>query len=279
MVMAKEYVTDEPRGFVVPPKRSASEEYTAKVERVAGVGGGWATTHVTVLRNHDDGTVTTAFEYDRNYSMYSTFEPFRQLKDGVWHDYALISSRYTRFEVVDLEAGEIIATQPYPRVTQRDIDRTSSPTRKSSLVLDAEMSGWGFCPTEFRVLDWNAYFDEENVDKTTVDPEGRSFYLYPTEMLNRITGQWAIYAGCLWGDEENMKMRYIDLSRISEGIVTADERFGYMPLSNKLKNVTYDRTADSFYVPVEAVAVRETGKVVPLDVNWMNEEEYDNWDY
>ena len=51
----------------------------------------------------DETDCEPVFTYKRNYSLLSTFEPFRQFKDGKWKDYALISTIYTRFEVVDLE--------------------------------------------------------------------------------------------------------------------------------------------------------------------------------
>ena len=82
----------------------------------------------------------------------------------------------------------------------------------------------GFCPAEFYVPDisgviFRDYYDPEN------DSEQTQYFL----------GNYAFYSGCLWGDDTDWKLRYIDLSRISEGIVVADDRYGYVPLMHDLK--------------------------------------------
>jgi hypothetical protein len=63
-------------------------------------------------------------EYERDYGLLATFEPFRQ--GG--REFALISPHYTGTSVLDLATGQVIAAEP---------DSSS-----------------GFCPVGFYVPDW-----------------------------------------------------------------------------------------------------------------------------
>ncbi len=63
-------------------------------------------------------------EYERNYAMLRTFEPFRQGD----RDFALVSPQYTVTAVLDLASGEIIASE--------------------------ETSARVFCPVWYYVPDW-----------------------------------------------------------------------------------------------------------------------------
>lgn len=67
-----------------------------------------------------------------------------------------------------------------------------------------ESSGNGFCPTD--------YF---------VPGVGR--------------GKFGFIAGCIWGDDWSWKIQYLDLSKVSKGIVIRDERFGYISLPKNMK--------------------------------------------
>lgn len=42
--------------------------------------------------------------------------------------------------------------------------------------------------------------------------------------------QFGFVCGCVWGDDTSWKIQYLDLSRVSEGIITRDDRFGYIEL-------------------------------------------------
>jgi hypothetical protein len=44
----------------------------------------------------------------------------------------------------------------------------------------------------------------------------------------------AFVAGCYWGDDGSWKIQYIDVSRIDEGIIKREERFGYIELPTNL---------------------------------------------
>ncbi len=39
--------------------------------------------------------------------------------------------------------------------------------------------------------------------------------------------------GCVWGDDTSWKLRYIDLSRIPEKVLSITDKFGYWELPNK----------------------------------------------
>lgn len=42
-------------------------------------------------------------------------------------------------------------------------------------------------------------------------------------------------SGCIWGDENTWKVQYLDLSKADEGILTREERFGYIELIDGLR--------------------------------------------
>jgi hypothetical protein len=135
-----------------------------------------------------------AASYDRNYAMLRTFEPFRQGQ----RDFALISPDYTATSVVDLANGEIIAAeQPQPG---------------------------GFCPVGFYVPDW--WDVHEGLERSGILPgsmQWRDDYEWPV-------GDFGFVWGCIWGDDSSWKVQYLDLSRVREGVLTREERFGYVIL-------------------------------------------------
>lgn len=225
----------------VPPTdlRDIHTIYTAEPEKTSDPAK-WPQTHVRVFHTAVDGTRTQVHEYGRNYSMLKTFEPFRQLADGVWHDYALISPSYSTFAVLDLESFEVVATRPYP---QRDWYTRVDPPYSQYEKMRAErpeafepggywagkgptdqINGEGFCPRAFYVPD----ITEELHGAPNFD--GREQDAWFAASVAPFQGQFGFVAGCVWGDDSSDKLRYIDLSKISDGIVTEDERFGYWEL-------------------------------------------------
>ena len=67
------------------------------------------TLRVEVFRRDDPaGAREKIYEYQRNYRMLQTFEPFRQGS----RSFALMSSDYTRTSVLDLDTGRVIAEEP-----------------------------------------------------------------------------------------------------------------------------------------------------------------------
>lgn len=72
-------------------------------------------------------------------------------------------------------------------------------------ICGEERDGYGFCPTEFYV---------------------------PKESK----GKYGFVAGCVWGDDTSDKVQFLDLSNITKGIFKRDDRFGYIELSDALKD-------------------------------------------
>lgn len=134
---------------------------------------------------------TKIAEYDRNYAFMSTWEPFRQGD----RNYALYSPHYTATSVMDLATGEMIASE--------------------------EPGGGGFCPVGFYVPDWH------DVHGASIMP-GTLYWRDSNEWPN---GEGGYVWGCVWGDDSSWKVQYLDLSRVSEGVITRDERFGYVELA------------------------------------------------
>lgn len=265
--------------FVSPPARDVREQYTYRLaEKPEEAGKGWPRCRVIVEERHEDGTVEDIYTYDRNYSMMRTFEPFRQLHDGKWTDYALISSTYTRFEVLNLETRQIQATLPWPTVTQEHHDRW----RKMGYddwcekePVGTEKPGHGFCPVDFYVPDLlEDYYADAAYTVSSREGEETSWLWDEEELLGR-TGQFAFYIGCHWGDDSSWKMRHIDLSRLHEGIVTEDDRYGYLEYggTGALKDNLDYWGPTSMNVPTLVRVNPQTGKSFKLDLNWLEAEE------
>lgn len=274
------------------PSRPIRDIYTAVPETISEPKT-WEKVRVSVYRHEVDGTKAKIAEYGRNYSMLQTFEPFRQLRDGTWHDYALISDRYTRLAVLDLENGTIAATEAYPAATEKYVEMTKKYHPESTIAVGDPISGNGFCPAAFYVPD---FFDEfkpsdyltpegmENDIKSMAealsysgDDERRRLggEEWREEYLWSSSGQWGVYAGCVWGDDSSYKLRYVDLSKVSEGIVTTDERFGYVELpEGKLKDaINVEAESRRIIVSVPVRFDLETGKApffnyMSDNINW-----------
>jgi mannose-6-phosphate isomerase-like protein (cupin superfamily) len=123
--------------------------------------------------------------------MFQTFEPFRQGD----RELALVSRDYTTSAVIDLATGEILAEEP--------------------------SSSAGFCPVGFWVPDWWDVNDGSIIPGSEYWSADRE---WPTSELGFV---W----GCIWGDDTSWKLQVLDLRRIREGVLTRDDRFGYVELA------------------------------------------------
>jgi hypothetical protein len=154
--------------------------------------GTWDTSMVKVFRR---GATASDLEpvcgFDRNYRLLQTFEPFRQGR----REFALISRDYTKTAVLDLGSGQIIAEE-------------------------AEQKN-GFCPVGFYVPDWWDVNDGSEIPGSQFWDEDEE---WPIGTLGFV---W----GCLWGDDSSWKVQCLDLSKIQQGVITRDERFGYVELA------------------------------------------------
>jgi hypothetical protein len=179
--------------FEVPPLPKPRDKYAVKGTRKANQPGTWDSTIVEVFRRADaQGSPEKICEYERYYSLLQTFEPFRQGD----REFALISSDYTRTAVLDLGRGCVVAEE-------------------------VDTGGNGFCPVGFYVPDW------WDVNDGSIIP-GSEYWNTEREWPN---GDFGFVWGCHWGDDGSWKVQYLDLSRVQQGVVQREERFGYVELA------------------------------------------------
>lgn len=180
--------------FQIPELPKPRDKYVAIGTAKQNRPGTWDSTIVRIFRR---GLVPTELEpiceFQRNYSLLQTFEPFR--KCG--RDFALISREYTKTAVLDLTTGQIVAEET-----------ESSP-------------GSGFCPVGFYVPDW---WDLHDGSVIPGSPWWNGDKEWPSEPFGFV---W----GCYWGDDSSWKVQYLDLSGITNGVIKRDERFGYLELA------------------------------------------------
>jgi hypothetical protein len=178
-------------GFEIPAQPKPRDKYAIRVTETSPPGA-WRTIRVDVLRRDlDSGSLKKICSYDRRYSMLHTFEPFRQGDK----EFALISRNYTSTDVLDLGTGNVVAMEPE--------------------------SASGFCPVGFYVPDW------WDIRTGMVIPGSEGWnadHEWPT-------GHFGFVWGCHWGDDTSWKVQYLDLSRIQDGVITRDDRFGYVELA------------------------------------------------
>jgi len=183
--------------FEIPSHPKPRDKYAIKDSRKANRPGTWDTTIVEVFRRtSSSGHLEKICEYERNYSMLQTFEPFRQGS----REFALISRDYTKTAVLDLGSGSVIA---------EETDEPGAP------------AGGGFCPVGFYVPDWWDVNDESVIP-------GSEYWDADHEWPN---GEFGFVWGCHWGDDSAWKVQYLDLSRVQQGVVRREERFGYVELA------------------------------------------------
>jgi hypothetical protein len=178
--------------------------------------GKWKSTKVSVYWGED-----LIGEYLRNYSSFAevTFYPFRQ--DNQW--YALYSAEYTALRVMRLHENTI---------------EDWCGQAPSSL---------GFCPTEVLVPKYNRLSYDFNNNGTIekneyftvdVDYEKESEFINETKDVDyqdTTYCEFGFMSGCVWGDDTSWKIRYIDLSKISERQISITEKFGYWEMPDGLK--------------------------------------------
>jgi hypothetical protein len=78
--------------------------------------------------------------------------------------------------------------------------------------------------------------------------------------LLEYSGVFALESGCIWGDDTSDKLRYIDTSRVRDGILRTDERYGYFELGASIEKVTFDDGI--VYAPRLAMLDVNDGKVL-----------------
>jgi hypothetical protein len=177
--------------FEIPPHPKPRDRYFVRGTPKENEPGAWASTIVEVFRRTEGGGSEKVCEYERNYGLLGTFEPFRQ--GG--REFALISPNYTGTSVLDLATGRVIAEEP------------ASPH--------------GFCPVGFYIPDWGDLHDGSIIPGSEYWNAGRE---WPT-------GEFGFLWGCIWGNDGSWKVQYLDLTGIQDGVLRRDERFGYVELA------------------------------------------------
>ncbi|HKA08568.1 MAG TPA: hypothetical protein VKD71_15020 [Gemmataceae bacterium] len=178
--------------FETPPRPKPRDRYFVRSTRKAYGPGILPGSMVEVFRRAGaGGEPEKVCEYERNYGLLHTFEPFRQ--GG--REFALISPQYTGTSVLDLATGRVIAEEP--------------------------VSPGGFCPVGFYVPDWWDLHDGSIIP-------GSEYWKAESEWP---TGEFGFVWGCIWGDDGSWKVQYLDLTGIQDGVIRRDERFGYVELA------------------------------------------------
>ena len=133
--------------------------------------------------------------------------------EGCWNSYKIGVFKYRYKGDVEVKIGEYIRNYSFLntfyhfRKDGKDYALYSSDytcTRVMELpscndICGEEESEFGFCPVEYYV---------------------------PKESK----GKFGFVAGCVWGDDSSWKIQFLDLSKIEEGIIKRDSRFGYICL-------------------------------------------------
>jgi hypothetical protein len=178
--------------FEIPTLPKPRDAYTLSFTKRPNREGTWDSTIIDVYRR---ATATLAAQkvasFVRDYAPLQTFEPFR--RGG--REYALVSPDYTRTSVLDLTSGEMVAHE--------------------------EEGDDAFCPVGFYVPDW---WDVNDGSILPGSPSWSDSHEWPK-------GDLAFVWGCVWGDDQSWKLQCIDLTRMEEGILVRDQRFGYLELA------------------------------------------------
>ena len=178
--------------FKIPTRPKPRDSYFVRDTRKENRPGTWESTIVEVFRRAGAGVEPQKVcEYERNYGLLHTFEPFRQGS----REFALISPQYTGTSVLDLATGLVIAEEP--------------------------ISSRGFCPVGFYVPDWWDIHDESVIP-------GSEYWSADREWPS---GEFGFVWGCVWGDDSSWKIQHLDLTGIQSGVIRRSERFGYVELA------------------------------------------------
>jgi hypothetical protein len=191
-------------------KKYAHTPFSVVLSQVQNRPGTWNSTKVSIFR---DDKLTG--EYLRNYSSFGsqTFYPFQV--NNEW--YALYSASYTATRVMKLHD-----------------DRIEDWCGENE-------SAHGFCPTEIYIPQYvhskhtmNIQGKDDTYDSYYVDcdsePEEFKSEIESDDFVSLQYCNFGFLCGCVWGDDTSWKLRYVDLSKIPEKILTITEKFGYWEL-------------------------------------------------
>lgn len=198
-------------------------------------------------------------EYTRNhYSLCNTFHPFEQ--NG--KHYALYSKDYTATRVMSLpDCKDIAGEEPHPF--------GFCPTGYAVPYFKFTWQGLTNDPADPEPADNPNWAGKQVIEEGYVQQledrrlarPGDSQYTGPRtkeefkaklddylrrhrewderhpEYEENFNARFGFVCGCIWGDDTSWKIEYLDLSRISEGILVRDDRFGYIELFGSAANL------------------------------------------
>jgi len=193
---------------------------TTPVENKPGT---WNSTKVSIYRDE-----ILIGEYLRNYHSFGqeTFYPFQIGED--W--YAVYSASYTATRIMKLHNDRI------------------------EDWCGEESHSEGFCPVEFYIPKYNHLQETVNHFKTNELTTYDNYYadcdLNITEFMHQKEDKnfigthycnFGFLSGCIWGDDSNWKIQYIDLSKVPDKEMSITEKFGYwvMPSNMTLKECVH----------------------------------------
>lgn len=200
-----------------PPQRLPRQRYSQHWDNNKS-GGSWGATDVMIVdhdlvHEHASDDELVVARYRRNYHGQPPFEPFRQRdrETGEWRHYALVSGDYTATSVLLLDAPVSAMKQKYD----------SAQSRIASIPVAGEQpDAFGFCPVGFYVPDWHDVHDGSILPGSEYWNDNR---MWPDGSLGFV---W----GCTWADDSDWKVQALDLSRVQDGVITRDDRWGYLRL-------------------------------------------------
>lgn len=187
-----------------PPQRLPRQRYSQQWNATGNDRGAWSVSDVLIIDHdavvepgHDDDRIVA--RYQRNFHGKPPFDAFRQRdrQTGEWRHFALASSDYTATGVLALDGKDA-----------------------GAFIANEEPDPFGFCPVGFYVPDWHDAHDGSVLPGSEYWNDNR---MWPDGTLGFV---W----GCVWADDSDWKVQALDLSRIQDGIITRDDRWGYLRL-------------------------------------------------
>lgn len=175
-----------------------TDKYFIKTNRIKNKPGEWDSLIVAIFRKEGEKEEQIG-EYERNYhSVMNTFYPFKQGDK----EYALYSKDYTATRVMTL------------------------PDCKD--LCGEEDDDIGFCPVSYYVPCEPEHDQNASTMIKDFDNSVNKVVKHPERL-----GQHGFVAGCIWGDDSDWKIEYLDLTKLSEGKMERIDKFGYleMPLN------------------------------------------------
>lgn len=212
-------------------------------------------------------------EYTRNYgSLLSTFFPFE--REGKW--YALYSPDYTATRVMSLPDCKDIGGEesnahgfcPAEFYVPELCGRVLDPNDPQPGVANHDADKWALrapspCGTYTR------YYWPDDKDHPEPNEERKAAYLKAREESHKASKEWmdrnpyvtrhapfGFVYGCPWGAP--YWMRFIDLSRVNEGVLTIDDRFDCpdLPRGVNLKDAIDTESIDVLNAPLNEMRIR-----------------------